>query len=510
MKSNKIQNLLLGIGLACVCGASALAQVAVPSTFKTITIDGSFGDWVGVPLAYTAADGSSNAIQYENVYLANDQANLYIRFTLYSPRPGALANSYDNIFIDDDNNPVTGDHVSGIGSEMLIQGGAGYQEKNGGFNEGNVNNLGWNIAGSADNLDFELSISLGATFAMDGTEVFSNSTIAIVLEGDDTNYVNTEFVPSPEGSGGLVYTFASPPTPPATNLYLITLTNSSWQVNEAGIDLGTNWLGQAYDDTATNWFSGEGLFGYSPSPASYPPILTALSNGPTTYYFRTDFQWTNATTDVAFVVTNYLSDGAVYYLNGTEVARVRMPAGAVSYGTLAAATNSSIGHADVLGIDGGDLQLGTNIFEVEAHQATNSAADMVFGLSLTAAVQYPVQVIDTNLPADQTALAGQPATFSSDVLGSGPLAYQWFFDGTNAIAGANGPTYTIPLVLTNNAGTYSLLASNQLGSVTTRGAVLTVSNIPVSIVTQPASLVVVEGQATTLNVGVSGTPLIDY
>ena len=82
---------LLRIGLACACSAGALAQVSVPSTFKHITIDGSFDDWTGVPIAYTAPVGSTNAIQIENVYLANDESNLYIRCTLYTARPNAFA-----------------------------------------------------------------------------------------------------------------------------------------------------------------------------------------------------------------------------------------------------------------------------------------------------------------------------------------------------------------------------------------------------------------------------------
>jgi hypothetical protein len=506
MKNKKIQGLLLAIGFACACGVSAWAQTSVPGTFKQITIDGSFSDWTGVPLAYTAQEGTNSAIEYEDVYIANDQTNLYIRFTLYAPWD-AFANSFDNLFIDTDGNPATGYAVGGIGSKLLIQWGGGYDERSGVFNGGTVNNLGWAIAGSADSMDYELSISLGATYASDGAPVFTGNTIAILLEGDTASYSSVEFVPP---SGGLVYTFASPPTPLSTNLSLVTLTNSTWEVNASGTDLGTNWLGQTNDYAVAGWTSGDGLFGYTPSPASYPPINTPLHSGPNTYYFITYFQWTNNIANVAFVVTNYLSDGAVYYLNGSETARIRMPAGAVSYDTMATATNSPVGHADIFGLNGGGLQYGTNILEVETHQAPGSSADMVFGLSLTAAIQFPVLVVDTSLPADQTVLAGQPATFTSDVLGSGPLAYQWFFDGTNVIAGANASTYTIPLVLTNNAGTYSLFVSNQFTNVSTRRAVLTVSNTPVIIITQPSNQVAVEGQPATLTIAVSGTPLIDY
>ncbi len=496
----------LVLAVTSAFGFGAVAQTAVPGTFKHIVVDGSFGDWAGVPVAYTAPEGPTNAIQYENIYIANDQSNLYIRFTLYSPRANAFANSYDNIFIDADNNPGTGYPVGGIGSEMLIQWGGGYQERNGDFNEGGINNLGWSIAGSVDSTDFELSISLGATYASDGTPVFTNSTVAILLEGDDTSYTSVEFAVN----GGLVYTLASPPTALTTNLTLVALSGASWEVNASGTDLGTNWLDSAYDDSGSGWSTGDGLFGYTTSPGSYPTIQTPLSSGPNTYYFRTHFEWANDPANVAFIVTNYLSDGAVYYLNGSEVRRVRMPAGAIAYSTAAAATNSPVGHPDVFSVDGGALLGGDNIMEVETHQAADSSADMVFGLSLLAAVHYPVLVVSPDLPADQAVLAGQSVTFSSDVTGSGPLTYQWYFNGTNAIAGATGASYTIPLVLTSDAGLYSLAVSNAFSSATTRGALLTVSSIPVSITSQPANQVVVEGNPVTFTVGVGGTPLIQY
>jgi hypothetical protein len=68
-----------------------------------------------------------------------------------------------------------------------------------------------------DSRDFELAISLGATYASDGTPVFTTDTLAILLEGDDTSYNSVEFV----ANGGLVYTLAlgSAPTvlrPPRT------------------------------------------------------------------------------------------------------------------------------------------------------------------------------------------------------------------------------------------------------------------------------------------------------
>lgn len=210
MKIINIFKLVLLAGLIRANGHEAVAQTAVPSTFADITIDGSFSDWANVPLAYTAPEGSPDAIQYENVYIANDANDLFIRVTLYSPRADAFANGLDNIFIDSDDNASTGYPVAGIGSEMLIQNGSGYQEKNGGFNEGAINNLGWSIAGSADSLDFEFEVSLDATYASNEALVFGSSTIAVQLEGDDTGFNNVAFAPS---SGGFVYTLATTAVP---------------------------------------------------------------------------------------------------------------------------------------------------------------------------------------------------------------------------------------------------------------------------------------------------------
>ena len=214
---------------------------------------------------------------------------------------------------------------------------------------------------------------------------------------------------------------------------------------------------------------------------------------------------------MAFVVTNYLSDGAVLYVNGVEVNRVRMPAGTVSYSTAATGTDSPVGQASVFGIPGAALVLGDNILEVETHQAAASSADMVFGLSLTAAAQYPVVILDASQPSDRTVNGGDSTTFTASLLGSGPLSYQWLLN-SNPIPGATNASYTIPQVIYTDAGSYSLRVSNPLSTNTTRAAVLTVTNTPVTFAdpSQPADVVVVEGRTVTLASVVAGSPPIRY
>ena len=97
----------------------------------------------------------------------------------------------------------------------------------------------------------------------------------------------------------------------------------------------------------------------------------------------------------------------------------------------------------------------------------------VFRLSYTSAPQIITQ------PANQTVSLGGFATFSVTVAGANPLYYQWQRNGSNVSDGINisGATQRI-LSLTNltvaNAGTYSVIISNSLGTATSSGALLTV------------------------------------
>jgi hypothetical protein len=188
-----------------------------------------------------------------------------------------------------------------------------------------------------------------------------------------------------------------------------------------------------------------------------------------------------------------------------------MPAGTIGYNTNASAAASPPGLIDVFGIPAASLSIGQNVFEVEAHQASGSASDMVFGLSLTAAAQLPILIPDSTQPADRSVVAGLSTTFSAEILGSGLVAYQWLKDGV-AVLDATNATLTIPLVLSSDAGAYSLRASNSLSTNTTRAAVLTVTLTPVLItdLSFPTNVTVVEGNPATFNVLASGAAPVQY
>ena len=86
-------------------------------------------------------------------------------------------------------------------------------------------------------------------------------------------------------------------------------------------------------------------------------------------------------------------------------------------------------------------------------------------------------------PQSQTVLAGTTVTFPVQANGDGSLSYQWQENGTNLVDGGNlsgsaTPTLTLDSVVATNAGTYAVVISNRVGSVTSSPAVLTV--LPVS------------------------------
>jgi hypothetical protein len=85
----------------------------------------------------------------------------------------------------------------------------------------------------------------------------------------------------------------------------------------------------------------------------------------------------------------------------------------------------------------------------------------------------------TGQPSSHTRNVGESVTFSVVVLGVEPLHYQWRKDGANLtngshLAGAEGSSLTLASVQPADAGNYSVVVSNQYGSVTSVVATLMV------------------------------------
>lgn len=259
---------------------------------------------------------------------------------------------------------------------------------------------------------------------------------------------------------------------PATTL--ISLTNSTWRYDDAGLDRGTAWRAVSYPAEST-WRTGRGLFGLEGSlPFPYPePIATPLvvSSTRSAYYFRTHFNFIGSTAGLNLIARAYIDDGAVVYINGAEAARVRMPDGAIAFGTRAT-TVAPEGVVTNLALPTTNLVQGDNVIAVEVHQRSASDADVVFGLSLeSASSQLPVFTTPEE-PADRAVDQDAATTLISPATGFPAPTFQWFKSSV-ALPGATSDSLAIPFMTAAEAGSYYCVAANSAGSVTSRTAVVT-------------------------------------
>lgn len=95
--------------------------------------------------------------------------------------------------------------------------------------------------------------------------------------------------------------------------------------------------------------------------------------------------------------------------------------------------------------------------------ATSSNAVLVVGTAPTLTAQ----------PQSTSALQFTPVTFNANATGTAPLAFQWQRNAVN-IAAATNSTFTIASARTTDAASYRVVVTNQLGSVTSTNAVLSV------------------------------------
>lgn len=167
---------------------------------------------------------------------------------------------------------------------------------------------------------------------------------------------------------------------------------SNWKYKDDGSDQGTTWIAPAFSDAA--WSSGAGQLGYGDGDETtlinacgtvtqYP----SCTNKYITTYFRKTINIPNAGIFGSFQLNMLVDDGAVVYINGTEVFRVNLPAGAIDYLTIAPSAISGDGNTvqtTTLSFPASALVSGNNTIAVEVHQNGGSSSDVTFDLELIA------------------------------------------------------------------------------------------------------------------------------
>jgi exopolysaccharide biosynthesis protein len=185
---------------------------------------------------------------------------------------------------------------------------------------------------------------------------------------------------------------------------------NSWKYSWANLD-GVNWTAPTYNDSTSSWNPpGQGILwadARGPNDAINPKntqmsIDTSTAFPYPTYYFRTHFNLPSISTGTSLIFSAHVDDGAVFYLNGTEIYRLRMPASPqeIVNSDLAAAApcpeDNPAGNATCSddfevspSVLQGVVKAGDNVLAVEVHNYNPRSPDITFGTSLAATVPIP-------------------------------------------------------------------------------------------------------------------------
>ena len=122
-------------------------------------------------------------------------------------------------------------------------------------------------------------------------------------------------------------------------------------------------------------------------------------------------------------------------------------------------------------------------------------------------------------PQSLTVNTGSTATFTISASGKPTPTYQWRFDGTS-LTDETSTTLTINDVQDTNTGSYDVVVTNDVGTVTSNIATLSVyfnpvppvppTPLPPTITEQPSSQTVVVGDGAVFNVNASGESPFAY
>ena len=154
-------------------------------------------------------------------------------------------------------------------------------------------------------------------------------------------------------------------------------TGSTWKYLDDGTDQGAAWRQPDFNDSS--WASGSAQLGYGDGDEQ-----TVVSYGPNsndkyiTTYFRKFFTVSDASLFNSLLVRILRDDGAVVYLNGSEIFRTNMPDGSIDYLTPASTAVSGDDEDSYFEatVAADELVDSTNVLAIEVHQQRVDSSDI--------------------------------------------------------------------------------------------------------------------------------------
>jgi len=248
-----------------------------------------------------------------------------------------------------------------------------------------------------------------------------------------------------------------------------------------------------------------GVFSWTPTtgqgPGSYPITVRVTNAGSPSLSDTESFV---VTVQAAPVITAQPQDQNVFPGGSATFTVTATGTAPLTYqwrkdgGVVSGATGSRLTLANAQTSDSGSYQ-------VVVANALGSATSAVAMLLVSDVASPPSFVAQ---PQSLTRNQGASATFNVTVAGSWPLSYQWYLNGS-AISGATQSSYTDANVQPGDAGSYTVVATNDFGSATSDAAVLTVIVAP-TITTQPVSQTVTQGNSVTFTAAATGSAPLTF
>lgn len=209
-----------------------------------------------------------------------------------------------------------------------------------------------------------------------GSQVRYNGDFGAMLVDADDAFISYSFYSVANG-GTLIDDYTNLGDGTSCNgLQTLIPAGAVWKYWDESTGVAEQWREPTFNDDA--WASGPAILGFGDAQ------LTQLNVGNITYYFRHAFSAASAAQFDNLLLEVLRDDGAVVYLNESEVWRTNMPDGMVDSATLAPAV---VGGADettfyTTTISPTTLLSGTNYLAVEVHQHSLTSSDISLDLQL--------------------------------------------------------------------------------------------------------------------------------
>ncbi len=172
---------------------------------------------------------------------------------------------------------------------------------------------------------------------------------------------------------------------PEDALRVVSRGAKGWRYWDGNADPPADWFGVDFDDS--DWEAGSAPLGYGEED-----IATSLSFGSDARnkrpaaFFRKNFDVEDPNASETFALGIRADDGAVVYLNGNEIRRLRMADGEISHRTFSAGNTQSEsgleGKLIPFKIDPKALRKGENVIAVSVHQRHGASSDLVLDLEI--------------------------------------------------------------------------------------------------------------------------------